>query len=55
MNFFDAHLTVSGIAVAETEKIFNKFWNSTAIIPINVILTVDSDAFKTGKKCPETV
>lgn len=33
-NFFDADLLVGGVAVQEASQIFDKFWNSEAVIPL---------------------
>lgn len=43
-NFFDVDLLISGEAVKETELIFDDFWNSNAVIPIEALVTANDNA-----------
>ncbi|WP_392560434.1 phospholipase D family protein [Orbus mooreae] len=43
-NFFDADLLIGGEAVKETEAIFDDFWNSDAVIPIEALVNADSNS-----------
>lgn len=45
-NFFDADLLIGGKAVQEAESIFDDFWNSNAAIPIDALVTIDSNALQ---------
>lgn len=45
-NFFDADLLIGGDAVKETETIFDDFWNSDAVIPIEALVTAETDALE---------
>lgn len=44
MNFFDVDLAISGAAVAEVSDIFDRFWNSRSVIPLNALVTAPEDA-----------
>src|SRR5699024_9915025 len=37
-NFFDIDLLVGGVAVSEAEQIFDRFWNSELVIPIEELM-----------------
>ncbi|WP_392563702.1 phospholipase D family protein [Orbus wheelerorum] len=43
-NFFDADLLIGGEAVKETETIFDDFWNSDAVIPIEALVTAKANS-----------
>lgn len=43
-NFFDADLLIGGVAVKETEVIFDDFWNSDAVIPIEALVKAEDDS-----------
>lgn len=43
-NFFDVDLLIGGQAVQETETIFDEFWNSDAVIPIEALLSSNENA-----------
>jgi len=40
-NFFDVDLMLFGEAVTETEAIFDAFWNSAAVIPLEALVDAD--------------
>jgi len=43
-NFFDADLLIGGDAIKEVESIFDNFWNSDAVIPIEALVKAEDDA-----------
>lgn len=45
-NFFDADLLIGGKAVTETEMIFDDFWNSESVIPIEALVKADPDSLE---------
>lgn len=44
MNFFDVDLFISGPAVADTTCIFDEYWNSDAVLPLQALVKVGPQA-----------
>ena len=52
-NFFDLDMMLAGPAVADASAIFDDFWNSDAVIPLDALFKIKPEALETFRQIAE--